>query len=584
MTDTVSPYERSARELASRYESVEAGTVHGAFAASLPRGDDRLALDVGAGSGRDAAWLASLGFDVVAVEPSAAMRREGRSRHPEQAIRWIDDRLPALDRVHQLGLGFDLILVSAVWMHVALPDRPRAFRKLSTLLKPGGVMLISLRRGPPDPGRPMWPVNLGEIEALAQAQGLNIQKIVETRDQLGRDAVRWTNVCLRLPDDGAGALPLIRGIILNDDKASTYKLGLLRAVARIADTAPALAVHRPDADVVDVPLGLVALFWVRLYLPLVAAGLPQRPGNRGPERLGFAKDGFRTLLAERVVAQDLRIGQRFAGFRAAALAMALAEARTLIAAMPAHYITYPNSNRTVFEVKASLAQRPPSELILDGEFLRSFGWFAVPGGVWRSLQRLGAWVEPVLVGEWSRLMRGYSERMRAPAAPANIEKALTWIDAARDTSLARAVTDRLISQGGQLTCVWSGVALRSTEAVDIDHCLPWSAWPCGDLWNLMPASRRVNQHLKKDRLPSMQALSAAREPILAWWRRAWLDDPALCERFGSEAAAALPVSASADPDAVFDGLAWRRLRLRQDQQVVEWSPGVKDDTRRSAVR
>jgi SAM-dependent methyltransferase len=584
VTDTVTPYDRSARELAARYESVKAEAVHGAFAASLPRGDDRLALDVGAGSGRDAAWLASLGFDVVAVEPSAAMRREGRSRHPEPAIRWIDDRLPALDRVHQLGLGFDLILVSAVWMHVAPPDRPRAFRKLSTLLKPGGVMLISLRGGPPDTGRPMWPVTLGEIEALAQAQGLAIQKTVEMRDQLGRDAVCWTSVCLRLPDDGAGALPLIRGIILNDDKASTYKLGLLRAVARIADTAPALAVHRPDADVVDVPLGLVALFWVRLYLPLVAAGLPQRPGNRGPERLGFAKDGFRTLLAERVVAQDLRIGARFVGFRAAALAMALAEARTLIAAMPAHYTTYPNSDRTVFEVRASRAPRPPSDLILDGEFLRSFGWFAVPGGVWRSLQRLGAWVEPVLVGEWSRLMRGYGERMRAPAAPAEIERALTWIDAARDTSLARAVTDRLIAQDGQLACVWSGVALRSPEAVDIDHCLPWSAWPCGDLWNLMPASRRVNQHLKKDRLPSMQALSAAREPILAWWRRAWLDDPALCERFGSEAAAALSVSAGADPDAVFDGLAWRRLRLRQDQQVVEWSPGIKNAPRGSVVR
>jgi tripartite-type tricarboxylate transporter receptor subunit TctC len=34
--------------------------------------------------------------------------------------------------------------------------------------------------------------------------------------------------------------------------------------------------------------------------------------------------------------------------------------------------------------------------------------------------------------------------------------------------------------------------------LDIDHCLPWSAWPCGDLWNLLPASPRVNQHLKRD--------------------------------------------------------------------------------------
>jgi len=56
--------------------------------------------------------------------------------------------------------------------------------------------------------------------------------------------------------------------------------------------------------------------------------------------------------------------------------------------------------------------------------------------------------------------------------------------------------------------------------LDIDHCLPWSAWPCGDLWNLLPASPRVNQHLKRDRLPSASALAGARENIIAWWENA----------------------------------------------------------------
>ena len=53
-------------------------------------------LDVGAGTGRDAAWLARLGHEVVAVEPSAAMRAEAERRHPAARIRWIDDRLPGL--------------------------------------------------------------------------------------------------------------------------------------------------------------------------------------------------------------------------------------------------------------------------------------------------------------------------------------------------------------------------------------------------------------------------------------------------------------------------------------------------------
>ncbi|WP_365973950.1 hypothetical protein [Sphingomonas sp.] len=76
-------------------------------------------------------------------------------------------------------------------------------------------------------------------------------------------------------------------------------------------------------------------------------------------------------------------------------------------------------------------------------------------------------------------------------------------------------------------------------ALDIDHCLPWSAWPCGDLWNLMPANRRVNQHQKRDRLPSQPMLAQSRSRILGWWDAAWSHNEALHVRFLREAAAAL---------------------------------------------
>jgi hypothetical protein len=37
----------------------------------------------------------------------------------------------------------------------------------------------------------------------------------------------------------------------------------------------------------------------------------------------------------------------------------------------------------------------------------------------------------------------------------------------------------------------------------------------------MPSSRRVNQHEKRDRLPSAAALARAREGVLEWWHKAW---------------------------------------------------------------
>ena len=57
--------------------------------------------------------------------------------------------------------------------------------------------------------------------------------------------------------------------------------------------------------------------------------------------------------------------------------------------------------------------------------------------MWRTLQRLGSWVEPVLVNEWARLVRAYGERMGRMISLGEVEGALAWLDPARDTQLAR---------------------------------------------------------------------------------------------------------------------------------------------------
>jgi len=569
MTDPVHGYDERAAVFVHQYEQLDPESVHAAFLDSLPDGADRLALDIGAGSGRDAAWLRRKGFEVVAVEPAPGMRLAGRSLHPDPLIRWMDDRLPSLAATHRLGLAFDVILLSGVLMHVPPSDRARAFRKVVTLLKPGGVLLISVRDGSGDSDRPMWPVSRGEIEGYARTHGLNVARIGSNPDLQGRTAVTWTTFVLALPDDGAGALPLLRGIILNDEKSATYKLGLLRAVARIADTAPALAVERLDEDVVDLPLGAVALNWLRMYLPLAAANLPQLPGNRGADKLGFAKAAFRQLLAEGVAGQDLRIGATFSGERAATLARALADARITISNMPAHFTRYPNSDTQVFIARPTTPPRYSREIILEGDTLRSFGTLGVPGPIWRTLQRLGAWVEPVLTAEWARLIEGFAQRMGRKLAPGEIETSLIWLDPKRDTGLARLIANQRLEAGQSLRCVWTGDRLKR-DGFDIDHCLPWSAWPCGDLWNLLPAQATVNRN-KGARLPSPGALLEARSGILEWWREAWDSDDALSQQFRREAAAALPLHGGSNLEDIFDGMEWRRLRLRQDQQVQEWA-------------
>nr|WP_264185147.1 class I SAM-dependent methyltransferase [Roseicella aerolata] len=524
-----------------------------------------LLLDVGAGSGRDAAWFAARGWEVVAVEPAAALRQEAARRHPSPLIRWVDDRLPALANLHRLGLGFDLIWLSGVWMHIPPEERPRAMRKLATLLKPGGRMMLTLRHGPAPEDRPMWPVDAHEVERLGLDHGLALRVATErVEDRQGRRDVRWQTVILDLPDDGAGALPLLRSVILRQEKAATYKLALLRCIARIADASPNAA--REAGGHVELPLGLIALYWVRMFKPLVERGLPQRPG----EGMGFVTPAFRALAP--LAPHDLRPGARFAGDLAAALHRALADAARLIATMPATHLTFADDT-PVFPTTPRRPERAGEALTLGTGLLWSYGTTAVPLHVWHALRRMAAWIEPMLVAEWVRLTQLYADRAGRPVPADEVLRALRWLEPERDTNLVRALAERRITEGRMVECVWSGRRLGA-GALDIDHCLPWSAWPCGDLWNLLPAVPAVNRNGKRERIVAAGALTEARPRILRWWEEAYLEaGPVIRTRFLEEARTTLPLPQDREPalEELFAALDFRRLRLRQETQLPEWA-------------
>jgi len=131
---TTGVYDREAESLAASYESKSFEEVHSGVLDLVPE-PAGLVLDIGAGSGRDAAWFADHEQEVIAVEPAGRMRDIAKSLHPDSRIRWLDDQLPALTNVFRTGLTFDLIWLSAVWMHVPPTSRERAFRKLVTFRK-----------------------------------------------------------------------------------------------------------------------------------------------------------------------------------------------------------------------------------------------------------------------------------------------------------------------------------------------------------------------------------------------------------------------------------------------------------------
>lgn len=567
--DPVRWYEEHVREAAARYEALAFTDVHDRLHALLPPAEGRLILDVGAGSGRDAGWFADQGYEVVALEPSAAMRHEARRLHPHPRIRWIDDRLPALSRVGRLGTDFDVILLSAVWMHIAPADRPRAFRKLVNLLKPGGLMALTVRHGPVEPGRGMHPVSREEVERLAREHGAFVEYVGAAPDSGGRGSVRWTHIGVRLPDDGTGSLPLLRHIILNDAKSSTYKLALLRTLCRIADGTAGMSRDAGEHHV-SVPLGLVALIWVRLFHPLIKGNFPQAPQLPDRRGLSFVRDGFRAAL--KLSAGDLRIGMRFTGERARALHAALKDARTTIVDQPVRYMNYPNGGAILDPLPKRLT-RAGAEIVLDEPYLLAFGELCIPRKLWHAMQRFTVWVEPAIVAEWRRLMRDYAERQGRRLDEARMLEAMTWSEPTRDVQLTRARALTLLEQGNAIACVWSGKRLTARN-LDIDHCFPWAAWPCNDLWNLLPVHRDVN-HRKGSRLPDAATLNSAAERVLEWWDAGYRRsaNEIVPQRFVREAAASLPTLPSETALAledIYEAVNLKRVRLKHDQRVPEW--------------
>jgi len=563
-------YEQNAPDLVPRYESICVEEVHDWFLNLLPAAP-AVILDVGAGSGRDAHWLAQQGHEVVAVEPAIAMRQAAEKLHPDPRIRWITGHLPGLDHLSRSGLSFDAILLSAVWMHVLPNDRPRAFRKLLSLLKPGGILAVSLRQGLAEPERAIHPAPLDEIERLARDHGAQIERVVNTDDRLGRQEVSWIQVVIRLPDDGTGALPLLRHLILNDAKSATYKLGLLRTLCRAADGAGGFA-EPIDDDSVSLPLGLLALIWIRLYRPLLEADLPQTPTNRGCDGLSFAGAGFQQLGG--ISQLDLRVGSRFGGATGGIVHQALHEACQTICTMPARYLTYPNGE-AILKIARLRRRSVPESFIVDRPYLASFGEVRAPRNLWQATQRFAAWIEPALMAEWIRLMKGYSGSQGRSISEGVVGPAMTWSDPDRDVAfVSKLVSDRL-EQGETIRCVWTDRKL-SRGSLDIDHCFPCSAWPCSDLWNLLPASSAINRHQKRDRLPSADRLVQAEDRIKAWWMESYLrtENSVIQDRFVNEARASLPHHGNFQDasflDAIFSAVSVQRLRLKQDQQIPEW--------------
>lgn len=187
-------YAQEADALAVQYESITFAQAHAPYLHLIHSKPSRV-LDIGSGTGRDAAALADMGHDVVAAEPTDEMRAHAARLHPSPRIEWLDDSLPDLAVLSGRGEPFDLVMMTAVWMHLDADQRRRAMPNIAKLVSPGGMMIMSLRYGPVPQGRRMFVVTAEETIQLAAEHGLQLALEFDNQPGgFGRTDVSWTKL------------------------------------------------------------------------------------------------------------------------------------------------------------------------------------------------------------------------------------------------------------------------------------------------------------------------------------------------------------------------------------------------------
>jgi SAM-dependent methyltransferase len=186
-------YHNRAAEFNDKFLSFTVDQALGELQRYLPVAPSNI-LDVGAGPGRDAIWLAQQGHKVTAVEPAESLRLSGQQKSAELDVVWLDDRLPELAVVAARPTRFDFILLSAVWMFLPPDLRHPALQSLAGLLKPHGRIGMTVQTASAERQELKFFTSTEDFATLAKSASLEIEACFEVPDSRGSSSTSWQSI------------------------------------------------------------------------------------------------------------------------------------------------------------------------------------------------------------------------------------------------------------------------------------------------------------------------------------------------------------------------------------------------------
>lgn len=318
------------------------------------------------------------------------------------------------------------------------------------------------------------------------------------------------------------ALKQISFIVENDKTSSTYKYVLLKSVIDASQRYDHLI--RIEDSRAHIPLGLIIERWMFDYFPFVFKGIRQQHSQASKilnKPIEEAYEEIFNLLhlncndpweqAYKAMQSAFRNTNQSLAIAKAFLTLAQELAKT-ITTMPMkfigkkHYELFHPDNTRYGQIRLHSIQSC-NILFLT----QHFGYFSISETHYNIFRYLGQnlYGTSTIALKWKEktdvLNDQTHEAMHIIDRLSNDDLAIE-----RDTSDIRSILE------DGMECVWSG-KLLTPKTSDIDHVLPFSVWFNNDLWNLLPANKKINNQ-KRDKIPSPELVEKRADTILWYWK------------------------------------------------------------------
>ncbi len=306
-------------------------------------------------------------------------------------------------------------------------------------------------------------------------------------------------------------------LIERDSKFSTYKFALLRGVIEVIQVGSPY-VHR-IGDNIKIPLGLLIEKWILYYYPLLETDI-SIPQINGENNLQFEQELKHIIFYYKdkgglsVFYNDLR-RQNIPNNIRKEFVLLLRKLQKTITEMPMKYIgqSINKEHYSIFKFEKPQSRVNKSSIINSQFLIQNLGYFTIPVEYYEVFSFMGTF----LSGQESILIKWAEFSVQASRFTINfstvIEKLIESPITERDVEDTKNLYKSIITNQKEINCVWTGCGIKK---LNVDHVIPFSIWKNNDLWNLLPAEEKVNNH-KRDKIPSNKLIESRKDSILSYW-------------------------------------------------------------------